>query len=116
MSDEIIKCKQDSAVEVHVDEQQRLGNRLIEALRRNSAEVGEHLVHVATGRSEKAFTEEVIKQVEELVKHKNALLVALDKTGAEIRLTERRLAAIADGEIKIGWDGRITYNEPILNF
>jgi hypothetical protein len=116
MSDEIIKRKTDSAIRVHVDENERVGHGLIEAFRRNPEEMGQKLMTTALGRVEKQFAEEVLRQIEELVKHKSNLLNAIDKTAAEVKLTERRLAAIDAGEFKIGWNGKITYNEAILNF
>jgi hypothetical protein len=116
MSDEIVKRKKNTSIQVHIDENERVGHGLIEAFRRNPEEIGEKLLTTAIGRVEKEFTESVLKQIEELVKHKSNLLIAVDKTNAEIKLTERRLSAIDNGEFKLGWNGKITYNDVLLNF
>lgn len=116
MSDDIIKRKEkeDSAIEIHIDEHKRIGSSLIESLRRNP-EVGSQMLHVANQRVEKWFTEEVLKQIEDLIKHKNQLLLNMEKAGAEVQMTEKRIAAINAGEFKIGWSGRIEYNDRVLN-
>jgi hypothetical protein len=116
VADEIVKKNPDSALDIHINEHERLGYGMIEALRRNPEEIGGKLMHLAQGRAEKWFMDEVLRQIEELVKHKNALLHAAQKTSDELKLTERRLAAIDAGEIELGYSGKIRFKEAILNF
>jgi len=117
MSDEkIVKRKPESAITISLDGNQRIGNGLIDALTRNSEETGSRLLNVAIGRVETEFANTVLRQIEELVKHKASLLNAIEKTAKEVDLTERRLAAIDAGEFKVDFNGKITYNELVLNY
>lgn len=116
MADEIVKKEKDSALQIHVNEHERVGYGLVESLRRNPEDVGSKLSQIAHGRVEKWFADEVLRQIEELIKHKDALLNAAQKTSNELTMTERRLAAIDAGEFEIGYMGKIRYKETILNF
>lgn len=116
MPDEIIKRKIESDVSITVNDNQRVGARLIQRLQENPEETGSRILHIAIGQVEKRFTEDILRQVRELVEHRNALFIALDKTDREIKLTDARLSAINAGEFKIGWNGKIQYTDSMLNF
>lgn len=111
MPDEIVKHEKPTSLEIQIDDKRRVGSGLIHAMQNNPEEVGSRLAHIANQRVEKWFTEEVLRQIEELIKHKSALLNAATKTAAELQLTEKRIAAIDDGEFKIGWNGKIEFND-----
>lgn len=116
MTDEIVKRREPSSVEVHIDDNRRLGSSIVEALRQNPEAAGRRIFDIATIRAEKWFNEEVMRQVEDLIKHRSALLNQIEKTAAEVQLTEKRIAAIESGQFKVEWNGRIKFNDVMLNF
>ena len=89
---------------------------LMDTLKNDPEAAGSQLINIAGHRAEKSFTEDVLRQVQELITHQNNLFIARDKTEAEIILTQRRLSAINSGEITIETNGKIKYNESGLNF
>lgn len=104
MPDEIIKFSKKS------------GSSIVQAMKENPEKVGGILVKLATQQYDRDFTSAVIDRVKELVKHRQALQLALEKTQKEIELFDNRIEAIENGEFKLHGDGSITYNQAILNF
>lgn len=104
MPDEIVKFSKKS------------GSSIVQAMKENPEKVGGILVKMATQQYDRDFTAAVIDRVKELVKHRQALQLALEKTQREIELFDNRIEAIENGEFKIDGAGTITYTESILNF
>lgn len=98
------------------EESKRIGTAIITAMQDNASETGAKLLEIATARTEKVFLNDVINRVQELVSHRNALYLALEKTQREIALFDKRILAIEKGEFEIGRDGRIRYNDILLNY
>lgn len=104
MADEIVKFSKKS------------GSSIIRAMEENPEKVGSVLVRIASERHDKDFTSAVVDKVKELIKHRDALKLAIQKTQKELELFDERIAAIEDGEFKIDGYGRITYTDSLLNF
>lgn len=104
MPDEVVKFDKKS------------GSSILAAMKRDPERVGEVLVKLATKSADHDFTQAVVDRVKELVKHRQALELALQKTQNEIALFDARLAAIEEGKFKIDLAGTITYTDPFLNF
>lgn len=60
------------------------GSSLIDAMKENAEKAGSTLVKLATQKQDNAFTMQVVEKVRELVNHRNALELALQKTMKEI--------------------------------
>jgi hypothetical protein len=98
------------------DESKRIGSAIIAEMQNNPTETGAKLLHLATHREEKLFMETVINRVQELVSHRNQLFIALEKTQREIALFNERIAAVESGQFEIDHNGRIRYNNILLNY
>jgi len=85
-------------------------------MQNNPTETGAKLLHLATRREEKIFMETVLSRVQELVSHRNQLFIALEKTQREIALFNKRISAVESGEFSLDRNGRICYNDILLNY
>jgi hypothetical protein len=120
MTDEQSTPERDSLIQEVVkytpEEKERIGSAMITAAQQNAAEIGKRLIEVATSRNERAFIDTVINQAAELVTHLNNLYLADEKLQKEIALFKKRIAAIEAGEYKLGSNGRLQYNDILLNY
>jgi hypothetical protein len=98
------------------EESQRIGSTIVTEMHNNPTETGSKLLHLATRREEKIFMETILSRVQELVSHRNQLYIALEKTQREIALFDKRISAVETGEFTIGFDGRLRYNDILLNY
>lgn len=107
------KKKKNEIVAFTSDESKRIGSAIRAA---DSQKVGESLIRTATDRNEKVFMENVLARVQELVSHRNNLYIAKDKLDREISLFDKRIAAVEKGEFLISSDGRLIYNDILLQY
>jgi hypothetical protein len=98
------------------EESKRIGSTILAEMKNNPTETGANLLHLAQRRTEKIFMESVLNRVQELVSHRNQLFIALEKTQREIALFDKRIAAVQAGEFTIDYNGRLKYNDILLNY
>lgn len=94
----------------------KLGQGFVNALTANPKLMGAKLIELATARSEKKFLEGAVKQLEQMVQHRNNLYIALDRTKKEIELFDKRIEAVNNGEFTLGYDQTITFNDIKLQY
>lgn len=115
MSD-IKKELEQELVKYSDEESKRIGTAIITAMRENASETGAKMLEIATARTEKVFLNDVINRVQELVQHRNNLFLAQEKLEREIALFNKRIAAVEKGEFSLARDGRLLYNDILLQY
>jgi hypothetical protein len=98
------------------DEKHRIGTAITTAMSDNPSETGAKLMQMATDREESMFMDTVLNRVKEVVSHLNNLYIAKEKLEREIALFIKRKEAIEKGQFKIDRDGRLQYNDILLNY
>jgi hypothetical protein len=102
-------------VKFTADEASRIGQTIRTEMQINASETGGKLLRLAMSREQDGFMNTVLARVQELVSHRNSLEIALEKVQKEIALFDRRLAAVGAGEFSLTREGRINYNDILLN-
>src|SRR5882724_4075479 len=116
MEQTVSDSKKDDIIKFTHEESQRIGSAIITEMQNNPTETGARLLRAATSREEKLFMESVVNRLQELVSHRNQLYIALERTQREIALFDKRIAAVQSGEFEIDFNGRIRYNDILLNY
>lgn len=99
----------DAIVKYEAETLKRIGAGLVRGSKKQLKKAGELLIKSAADSADKQFAEKAVARVQELITHRNALYIALEKTKTEIELFDKRIKAIQGGEFKIGWAGDITF-------
>jgi hypothetical protein len=86
------------------------------AMKGDTAKLGSDMVRIATERVDRDFSLIVLGHVKELVKHRAALHLALQKTQDEIALFDKRITAIDTGEFTVDGYGGIRYKDSTLDY
>lgn len=110
------KKKKGEIVTYTPEESRRIGETIVTAMNENTSEAGAKLLNAAQDRENKMFMETVLSRVQELVSHRNNLQLAEEKLRREMALFDKRIAAIKAGEFKLGYNGKIEYNDILLNY
>jgi len=110
------KKKNTEIVAFTPSESARVGEAIVAESTEHPEEFGKKLMEIASSRNEKLFMETVVARAQELASHRNNLLIALEKTQREISLFDKRIAAVKAGEFKLSSDGRIIYNDVLLQY
>lgn len=106
MSDAIVKYTPETL--------KRIGSGLVKGSKKELKKAGKLLIASATDSTNQEFASRVTGRVKELITHRNALYIAMEKTKKEIQLFDDRIKAIETGEFTIGWEGYITFNDKEL--
>ena len=110
------KRKKEEIVAFTSEESKRIGSAIVTAMNENASEAGSKLLNLAKQQENKIFMESVVSRVQELVSHRNMLQLADEKLHREIALFDKRIAAIEAGAFKLGYNGKIEYNDILLNY
>jgi hypothetical protein len=109
-------AKENAIEQFTQEEASRIGEAIVANARENPREFGTQLVDIVKQRSNKVFMERVVNRVQELVEHRDSLLRAKDGIEREISLCDKRILAVQEGKFTMSSDGRILYNDVLLQY